>query len=149
MKGIVIGIALMGALSAAARPQFTNAKFAPGTSATLGGSSYAFAQLEGWPTLAGSGLTVMDGWTFPGEEVGVGAFSLGGKLTFGATAEISFADAKPAKAFRGKWVTLGTAEGGIEGLPASPSERWTLAVDADGKTLKAIYNGPGLILLLR
>ena len=133
-----------------ARPVFGAAKFVAGAEADFGDSTYRVAQMTGWPTIRNGGLEVTDSWTFDGAQVGASTFSISGALTFGASAEAIFGEnGKPASEFRNKWVTLGVAEGGITGELTTSSPRWAVAVDADGKTLKARYTSPGAIILFR
>ena len=134
----------------APRPAFGKLKAAPGTTLRVpDGTDWTFADIEGWPSVTGGGVTVTNSWAFDGTEVGTAAFAISGSLTFGENAKVILSDeAKPPSQYKGTEVTLGTAAGGISGVPAKdPSVRhWFVRVD--GNSLKATYS-EGMTLIIR
>ncbi len=133
-----------------ARPVFGKLKAASGTTLRVpDGTDWTFAESEGGRSVTGGGVTVTNSWTFDGTEVGTAAFAISGPLTFGENAKVVLSDeAKPPSQYKGTEVTLGTAAGGISGVPAKdPSvRRWFVRVD--GNSLKATYS-EGMALIIR
>ena len=129
-------------------PRFDTVRFAPGTGANLGGFGWTFEDIGGLPTLIGGNVAVKGTWTLAESDIKENLFSVSGRLTFAEGAKIAFTGKRRSSDFS-EPVVLGTATDGIVGVPTCTSDRWSVSVSSDGKSLIAEHQPKGLILIFR
>lgn len=123
------------------------------------GRHLVVANLVGCPTVnfaangpAWVGLSVTNRLTAKVADVVAGRMlTVDGKLTLGEDAVVAF-DGAGKQMKNGKTYPIVTATGGIVGVPqltADGDANYRLSLSADGKTLYAEYQHPGLLLLIR
>ena len=132
-------------------PVFSSLRMGPGTSMLVPqGSTWTFADVEGWPTVTGGSVAVTDTFTADGENFGRASFAITGTLTFSQGSQIippGVGVRPPDKGRAGEYV-LGTAAGGISGAPAAGhNSRWKVLVD--GNAVKAIFIPEHTVMIIR
>ena len=132
---------------------------AAGTTLGLGNRRLHAARLEGVTTIEGRtggtfrqpGLTVTDTWSVSGADLAAGKkLSCGPELTFADGAQLEIVGGKALRK-NGK-VTIAESDLPIVGLPtvvSTDGSVFELSKSADGKTLYAEFQHPGLLLFIR
>ena len=132
-------------------PVFSSLRMGPGTSMLVpDGSTWTFADVEGWPTVTGGNVAVTDTFTADGENAGRASFAIDGTLTFDPGAQIipPGVDVRPPDRGRVGQYVLGTANGGISGSPAAArNSHWKVFVE--GNAVKAVFIPEHTLLLLQ
>ncbi len=122
-------------------PTFDKLRMAPGTEMLVpAGSTWAFTEVEGLPTVIGGNVSVAGAWTVCGSDAGSTPFTITGTLTFGPGAHFvpPAQNERPADRSIGAVYVLGTADGGIVNHPAEAvGPRWRVFVE--GNAVKAAY----------
>lgn len=142
--------------------RLANATFGSGARLDVGGWDVEIGNMTGVPTVvnaagseAGNAFTVTGKWLVPGAALaGNTKMTYDRALTFGAASILGFDDAKAVRRAYGNTLSLLETTEAFEGMPTPVADaqgvlRWKLVKGADGRTLTADYQAPGLMLIFK